>query len=130
VNQTVNYNLIDSSAWLEYFAETINSKPFIKPIENIKNIILPTIIIFEVFKKISTERGENEARIYITSMSNAHVIELDKELSLSASMISIEYKLGMADSIIYATALKYNATLWTQDADFKGLKNVKYFEKK
>ena len=130
MNQTVNYNLIDSSAWLEYFAETINSKPFIKPIENIKNIILPTIIIFEVFKKISTERGENEARIYITSMSNAHVIELDKELSLSASMISIEYKLGMADSIIYATALKYNATLWTQDADFKGLKNVKYFEKK
>jgi predicted nucleic acid-binding protein len=62
-------------------------------------------------------------------MEQGTVISLDKELSVDAAYCGVEHGLPLADSIVYATAQKYNATLWTQDADFKDLKDVKYYSK-
>jgi len=122
-------NIIDSSFWLEYFAGTKAGDIVSDIVENIDELIIPTITIYEVFKKILLERNEDDALLAVGHMKQGKVIDLTEELSLSAAKISIQYKLPMADSIIYATNMKYNCILWTQDQHFSGLYSVNYFEK-
>jgi predicted nucleic acid-binding protein len=123
-------NIIDSCGWLEYFADGVNADFFLTPIKDNSEIIVPIIILYETWKKISRERGEDKAIELVAQLKRYKIIPLDEELSISAAKISHENNFAMADSIIYATAKKYNATLWTQDSDFKDLENVKYIEKK
>jgi len=122
-------NIIDSSFWLEYFAGTKSGDIVSDIIENINELIVPTITLYEVFKKLLLERNEDDALLAVGHMKQGKVIDLTEELSLSAAKISIKYKLPMADSIIYATNMKYNCILWTQDQHFSGLYSVNYFEK-
>ena len=122
--------LIDTSGWLEYFANGPNADFFAAAIKNDSNIIVPTIVLYELWKKIFREEGEEKAVEFVAQLKRFDVVPLDENLSISAATISSEHKLAMADSIIYATAKKYNATLWTQDSDFKTLDNIKYIEKK
>ena len=122
-------NVIDSSMWLEYFADTGASDLVADVIENTDELIVPTITIYEVFKKLLLERTEKEALFFISHMKQGNVVYLSDELSLDAAKIGKEYKLPMADSIIYATNIKYNCVLWTQDKHFSGLQSVNYFEK-
>jgi len=123
-------NVVDSSAWLSYFAGDANAGVFSKPVEDIDRLIVPSITLTEVFKCISRQVGEDMALEAIAHMKQGKVIDLDESLALSATQYGIDHKLPLADSIIYATAKKYDATLWTQDSDFKTLENVKYFQKK
>lgn len=118
-------NVVDSSGWLEYFADTKNAGNFAAPIQDTKNLIVPVISIYEVFKKVLRERGEDIALHVVGAMRSARVVELSLSLSLEAA----RYQLPMADSIIYATAQRFNATLWTQDEHFADLPNVQYFRK-
>ncbi|NNJ73177.1 MAG: type II toxin-antitoxin system VapC family toxin [Enterobacterales bacterium] len=122
-------NVVDSSAWLAYFADEKHSAKFAQAIEFADELLVPSVIITEVFKHVLRHRGENEALQIIAHMSQAKVIDLDTELAISAASFGHEYKLPLADSIIYASAAKYDATLWTQDSDFEGLPNVEYFAK-
>ena len=122
-------NVIDSSAWLSYFAGDKNSDNFAKPIETIDELLVPSITITEVFKNILRQRGEESALLAIAHMEQGKVVSLDRELSVDAAYYGVEHGLPLADSIIYATAQKCNATLWTQDTDFKGLKDVKFYPK-
>jgi predicted nucleic acid-binding protein len=123
-------NIIDSTLWLEYFADTEAGNIVSDILENTDKLIIPTITIYEVFKKLLLETSEDEALFAIAHMRQGKVVELSDELSLSAAKISKEHKIPMADSIIYATNLKYNSTLWTQDRHFSGLKSVNYYEKR
>jgi len=122
-------NIIDSSFWLEYFAGTEAGDIISDIIEKTDELIIPTITIYEVFKKLLLERNEDDALLAVGHMKQGKIIDLTEELSLSASRISVKYKLPMADSIIYATNLKYNCILWTQDQHFIDLISVNYFEK-
>lgn len=122
-------NIVDSSAWLEYFDDSKNADHFAKPIEDAGNLIISSINIYEVFKKLLNETDENAALQAIGIMQIGKVIPIDEVISVNAAELSIKHKLPMADSIILATARQENAVLWTQDADFKGLTNVKYFKK-
>ncbi|MEK7085688.1 MAG: type II toxin-antitoxin system VapC family toxin [Patescibacteria group bacterium] len=122
-------NVVDSSAWLEYFVGTKNADNFAKVIENTKNLIIPTITIYKVFKKILQRKNRKNAIEIIAHMKLGKIIELNLGLSLKAAKLSIKFNLPMADSIILATAQEYNATVWTQDEDFKGIPGVKYFKK-
>lgn len=122
-------NIVDSSGWLEYFGGTKNAKFFRQAVRNAKKLIVPTIVIFEVFKKILTETDRKTAIDRVGNMKQGKIVDIDLEISLLAVTISINQKLPMADSLIYACAQLYNATLWTQDSDFKGLPGVKYFPK-
>jgi predicted nucleic acid-binding protein len=121
-------NVVDSSAWLSYFAGDKNSGAFAAPIEATENLLVPSITITEVFKTILRQRGDEPAIEAIAHMEQGQVVPLDSRLAVDAACIGLEHKLPLADSIIYATTRKYDATLWTQDADFKNLKAVKYFE--
>ena len=120
-------NVVDSSAWLSYFAGDKNSGQFAKPIEEIDKLLVPGITLTEVFKSIVRQRNEEAAFEAIAHMEQGRVIALDSELAVNAASYGIELKLPLADSIIYATAQKYEATVWTQDSDFRGLSGVKFY---
>ncbi len=122
-------NVVDSSAWLEYFAEGANAEHFAKIIETPEELLVPTVTLLEVFKRIAQQRDESTALQYVAVMQQSKVVELDAALALRAAALGIRYKLPLADSIVYATAQAANATVWTQDADFDGLHDVRYFVK-
>jgi predicted nucleic acid-binding protein len=119
-------NVVDSIAWLEYFASGPNAGFFAKAIEDTQQLIVPTLSLFEVFKRVLEQRGEGDALQAVAVMRQGMVVDLDTPIALQAAKLSAELRLPMADSIILATARSYDATLWTQDADFKDLLGVQY----
>lgn len=123
-------NVVDSSGWLEYFADGVNAPFFAAAIEDSDNLIVPTISIYEVFKRVLQHRSENDALQAAALMQQGKVVDLTSSIALNAAKISDTYKIPMADSIMLATAKAFKAILWTQDADFKGLPGVNYVEKK
>ena len=123
-------NVVDSSGWIEYFTRGENAPFFIPPVQDLENLLIPTVCIYEVFKRLLVERDEDAALLSVGLMSQGREIALERKIAIDAAHISREAKLAMADSIILATARAYDATLWTQDAHFKGMDGVKYIEKK
>jgi len=119
-------NLVDSCGWLEYFADGPNVRFFAKPIEDVDNLLVPTICLLEVFKRVFQQRGEAAALQAITNMQEGHVVSLDTPVALTAARISAELKLPLADSVVLATARAHDAVVWTQDADFENIPGVKY----
>jgi predicted nucleic acid-binding protein len=122
-------NIVDSSLWLEYFAGNTVGTQVSAIIKDVDSLYVPTITIYEVFKKLLYEKTETDALIATAHMMQGTIIDLNIELSLLAAKISKNYQIPMADSIVYATNQKYNCTLWTQDKHFAGLESVQYFEK-
>jgi predicted nucleic acid-binding protein len=122
-------NVVDSSAWLSYFAGDKNSEEFAAAIEDIEQLLVPSITLTEVFKCIMRQWDENAALEGVAHMEQGRVVPLDNSLAIDAAIFGLKYKLPLADSIIYATGNKFSAVVWTQDADFKALPNVKYFPK-
>ena len=123
-------NIVDSSGWLAYFADEPNSKHFLIPLNDTASLVVPTVTIYEVFKVVLRESSENEALHAAVAMQKGTVVDLTSPLAIAASKLSLEHNLPMADSIILATAKEFDATLWTQDSDFKKVNGVKYFPKK
>ncbi|MCX6584360.1 MAG: type II toxin-antitoxin system VapC family toxin [Candidatus Aminicenantes bacterium] len=121
-------NIVDTSGWLEYFFDGPNASYFSQPIEDTANLIVPVVCLYEVFKKIIQVSDKVKALQAVAQMKQGHVINLDEEIALSAALISVQNKLPMADSFIYATAQLEGAIVWTQDSDFKGFLNVNYKE--
>jgi toxin FitB len=123
-------NIIDSSGWLEYFADGPNASFFSPPLQKTADLIVPTITIYEVFKVVLRQRSESDALQSVALMQQGSVIDLTSNISIRAAKISIDYRLPMADSVILATARVYKATIWTQDSDFKGIDGVQYVARK
>jgi toxin FitB len=119
-------NLVDSSAWLSYLAGDRNAGAFSRAIEDTARLLVPTVVLLEVFKAVARQRGEDEAIEIVAHMQQGQVVALDTELALNAAAVGLEHALPLADSIIYATARRFDATLWTQDRDFEGLPGVRY----
>ncbi|MBT6068898.1 type II toxin-antitoxin system VapC family toxin [Candidatus Peregrinibacteria bacterium] len=122
-------NVVDSSAWLEYFGGTENAANFMDAIQNTDWLIVPSVVVFEVYKKLLFSVGEEKALKGLMTMSQGQIIGLDQELAVTAAHLQKEHALPMADAIILATARFFNATLWTQDSDFIGIDGVEYFSK-
>lgn len=122
-------NVVDSSAWLSYLAGDSNSDRFSKAIEDLDRLLVPSITLTEVFKTVFRQRGEELALAVVAHMEQGKVVPLDSELAIAAASFGLAHKLPLADSVIYATARKFDATLWTQDDDFKSLKKVRYYSK-
>lgn len=119
-------DLIDSSGWLEYFAEGESAEWFGQAIASSGRLLVPTIVLYEVFKRILQQRGEAEALSKYALMTEAEVVPLTAPLAIEAARLSLATRLPMADSVILATAQAYAATIWTQDRHFAGLENVRY----
>ncbi len=123
-------NIVDSSGWLAYFADEPNAKHFLIPLNDTASLVVPMVTIYEVFKVVLRESSENEALQAAVAMRKGTVVDLTASLAIAASKLSLEHNLPMADSIILATAKEFDATIWTQDSDFKNMDDVKYFPKK
>ncbi len=122
-------NLVDSSGWLAYFAGDTNAGQFVPVVQAVDQLVVPTICLYEVFKRILTQRGEEAALQAAGVMSLGIIADLTQEIAINAVQLSTERKLAMADSIILATARASKAILWTQDADFAGVEGVRYIAK-
>jgi toxin FitB len=123
-------NVVDSSGWLDYFANGANAEFFAPAIEEVDKLIVPSISILEVFKRVIEQRGEGDALRAVAQMQQGRVVDLDTSLAMSAALVSLDLKLPLADSVILATARAHDAVLWTQDAHFAAIKGVKYVAKK
>ena len=122
-------NLVDSSGWLEYFTDGPNAAVFAEPLSDSGQLIVSTVSIYEVFRVVLRRRGEDDALRAAASMRHGREIPLSSALALYAAQLAHELNLAMADGIILATARLAGATLWTQDADFEGMRHVRYFAK-
>lgn len=123
-------NVVDSSAWLEYFAGGPNAGYFAHAIEDVEHLVVPSICLLEVFKRTFQQRGESAGLQAVALMQQGDVVDLDSVLALTAARLGAEDGLPLADSVVLATARHRSATLWTQDADFAGLPGVKYRAKR
>lgn len=121
--------VIDSSAWLEYFAGGPNAEAFAAPIEDLPHRLVPTLTLFEVFKRLSAQVGEGPAMSAIAAMRAGRVLDLDADTALEAARLAAQSGLAMADAVMLATARMNGAELWTQDADFAGQANVRWLRK-
>ena len=124
--------LIDSCGWIEYFGEGPFADQYAAFIEETEKnkIIMPTIVIYEVYKKIKSTRGEEKALDVYAQMSLTKVVELTSALSLKAADISIKEEVAMADAIVIATAKDYQAQIITSDKHFKKVNGVKLIDKR
>lgn len=123
-------NLVDSSAWLEYFAGGPQAGHFAAAIEDVARLLVPTIILLEVVRRVLQQRSEDDALQVAAVLHQGKVVPLDSAVALSAAQLGIAHKLPLADSIIYATAQHYQAIVWTMDAHFSALPGVRYVAKR
>jgi predicted nucleic acid-binding protein len=122
-------NVVDSSGWLEYLGNLSNANFFEPAVQDVENLLVPTVVVYEVFKRLVQISNPEAAREAVGIMSDGLIVDWDASLALEAAEISIQNKLPMADSMILATARHFEATLWTQDAHFRDLPGVKFVEK-
>ena len=122
-------NVVDSCGWLEYFADGPNASFFQEPIEAVAELVVPTISVYEVFKRVGLQRGEDAALHAVAMMQQGEVVDLTLSLALAGARAGLDLGLPLADSIILATARAWDATLWTQDSDFAGIPGVRYVVK-
>jgi predicted nucleic acid-binding protein len=122
-------NIVDSSGWLEYFADGPNADFFAPAVESTADLMVPTVSLYEVFKRVLQQRDEGEALQAVAVMQQGRVVDLDAAIALSAAKVSVGLKLPLAEGVMLATARMHSATLWTQDADFKNIEGVEYVEK-
>lgn len=120
-------NVVDSSGWLEYFADGPNADNFAPALEDLASLLVSAVSIYEVFKRVRQQADETQALTAVALMNQARVLDVTPELALSAAELSIELGLAMADALILATAQAEEATLWTQDAHFARIEGVRYF---
>ena len=121
-------NIVDSSGWLEYFADGPNASFFAPAIQRPQDLIVPTVSIYEVFKRIVQQKDESDGLRAVAAMHQGSVLPLDEGLALSAARLSLDVKLPMADSIMLATAKATESVFWTQDAHFKDMEGVRYVQ--
>ena len=122
--------VLDSSGWIEFFTGGSLAGQYEKHLQKPSEIIVPAIVFYEVYKKIKGEWSEESALVAVSKMQNCRFLPLTEELSLSAADISLQYKLAMADAIVYACSLQEQAQLVTSDKDLAGLPRVTYYPKK
>lgn len=123
-------NVVDSSGWLEYFAGGSQAGTFAPVVENTAKLIVPSICLLEVFRRVLQQRDEGAALQAAGAMHQGSVVPLDGALALESARLGVDRRLPLADSIVLATARRFGAILWTQDADFEGIEGVRFIPKR
>jgi len=120
--------LVDSFGWIEYLAGSKLAERYEGYLANLAEVITPTIVLYEVYKKLRRERREEEALLVVAQIMKTKTVPLSEEIALSAAEVSLKHTLPMADAIVYATAMKEACPVVTSDPHFKGLDDVIYLE--
>ena len=122
-------NVVDSSGWVEYFFDSPRADLFATAVENVTELFVPVVSIYEVHKILSRKLPAGAVASCLDVMRLGRVLDLTDRRAVAAADIAGTHKLAMADAVIYSMAREFDATLWTQDVDYSGLAGVKYFEK-
>ena len=122
-------HVVDTSGWLAYFADSPQARHFAAAVEDTEHLLVPAVIVYEVFKKVALAFDENRALQAIGQLKQGRVVDVDETIAIYAGKLGLEKKLPMADALIYATAVLHDATVYTQDAHFEGLAQVRYFRR-
>jgi uncharacterized protein with PIN domain len=130
MSRSARLNVVDSSAWLAYLADEPGANNFSAAIEATDDLVVPVVCIYEVFKVVARQRGDDDALQAAALMQQGRVIDLDANLALLAAKTALDRSLPLADSLVYATAIMVDALVWTQDDDFKDLPDVRFFRRK
>ena len=120
--------LMDSSGWIEFFTGGPLAERYAAYLTPRHDIITPTIVLYEVYKKIKREKGEETALLFTGRLSATHVVQLTESIAYLAADFSMRHGLAMADAIVYATAKDQEADVVTGDTDLKDLPGVVYIK--
>jgi predicted nucleic acid-binding protein len=123
-------NIVDSSAWIEFFVDGPNAACFETPIRDTETLLIPAISLLEVYRYVLRQRGREAALDVAAAMRQGRILEVDTSLAIEAAELGASLGLPLADSVIYASTLQHGALLWTQNADFAGLQSVEYRSRK
>ncbi|MBT8461410.1 MAG: type II toxin-antitoxin system VapC family toxin [Gemmatimonadetes bacterium] len=123
-------NLVDSSGWLSYLLDEPNAERFAPAILNTEVLVVPSIVMLEVYRHVRRFLGIETALRAVSPLKGGHAADLTQEIAILAGELGNRHSLPLADSVILATARSFDATLWTQDADFEGLKSVEYIPRR
>ena len=118
--------LVDSCGWLEYVTGGANADFFEPALLDTGNLIVPTLCLYEVGKRMLITQGEAAALEVLAMMQKSRVVQLEKDDYFAAAKTSVAYKLAMADAMIWQTAQAFSATLYTQDSGLKAMAGVKF----
>jgi predicted nucleic acid-binding protein len=121
--------VVDSSGWVEFFTAGSNAGRYARYLKEPSEIVTPTVVLYEVYKLVQRERTEEEALLAVAQIDKTRLIPLTDSLALAAADVSLEFRLAMADAIVYATALAEGAEVVTGDRDLRGLPGVTYIPK-
>jgi predicted nucleic acid-binding protein len=119
-------NVVDSSGWLEYFAQGPNLDFFRDPIERLDDLLVPSICLLEVFRRTYQQSGRSAAYRALAQMRQGQIVDLDRKIAVASAKLGLTQKLALADSVVLATTRAFDAVLWTQDADFREIAGVKF----
>lgn len=117
---------MDSSGWIEFFTGGPLAERYASYLTPSTRLLTPTIVLYEVYKKIKRERGEETAILFAGRLNATKVVTLTESIALLAADLSLRHGLAMADAIVYATAQDQEAEVVTSDADLKDLPGVVY----
>lgn len=117
--------VVDSSGWVEFFTDGPKAEAYGRYLRNPDNVLTPSVVVYEVYKKIKRERGEEMAKLCVAQMQKTRVAAIDQGLALWAADLSLEFSLPMADSFVLATARSFGAELVTSDSDFRKVPGAK-----
>lgn len=121
--------LVDSVGWIEYATDGPLAAAYAAHLKALDQVLTPTIVVYEVYKVIKRGRGEEHAMVTVAQMGKTRLAPLTDAIALTAADVSLAYKLGMADAIVYATALAESARLITSDHHLARLPGVLFLEK-
>jgi predicted nucleic acid-binding protein len=121
--------LVDSSGWIDFFTDGGNAAKYGSYLEKLSEVVTPTIVLYEVYKLVKRERTEEEALLAAAQIQKTRIVPLSDSLALAAADVSLEFRLAMADSIVYATARAEDAELVTSDSDLRNLPGVTFLPK-
>ncbi len=122
--------VVDSSGWIEFFTDGPRANDYATRLRSLPAVLTPTVVVYEVYKRLKRELSEEEALIAVSAMQRSRVVDFDQEIALTAADLSLAHGLAMADAMVLATAKSFQAELVTSDADFANVAGVTYLAKK
>jgi predicted nucleic acid-binding protein len=118
-------NVIDSSVWIEYLRSGSDDESLVRAMDATERLVVPSITLLEI-RKWTIRNALRTAGVDLLGwMMNGKVVDLTADLAFEVATVSLEHKLPLADSVIYATARRHEAVLWTRDKHFSGLPDVR-----
>lgn len=116
--------IVDSSGWIEYFTSGPRAAEYQKHLKDPRAVVTPTIVLYEVYKKIKREISEEAALEAVSAMKQTRIAPVTESIALIAADLSVKHGLPMADAIVYANAVEQDCTVVTSDAHFKGMERA------